>query len=455
MAQKSNLTIEVLSIIGGILTAIFFLGFLALASILRSEISCLITGSILIITTLIINRRLTKPFLDAMNITCYIAGCILAGFGMSSNIDVLFIVLIGISIVTMLLSKGFILTFLSVVSFYTALFGEITNLLSPPNPLNVAIVPIMAVFLFVNLLETKILSHTNGDLSKYKPIHSGLFVSCVLALGGLSINYLTQSSNDWIISVFMLAGILITVYKIMQVMQVKSLIHQVCIYLLCILICLPSLHAPYLSGSILLILICFHYGYKAECAAALLLFIYAISKYYYDLEKRQDMKKYSSILIIANLVLLLVYFNWSVYQKEQTLKEGQLVLLQLAPVDPRSLMQGDYMRLSYKEANSELTDGQEAKRGYVVLKLDHNHVGKIMRLQESPEPVNENEIVLKYKTINGRLFLGAESFFFEEGQDSVYNDAAYGGLRVDSKGESLLVGLYDEDFRQIKPYRSK
>lgn len=44
---------------------------------------------------------------------------------------------------------------------------------------------------------------------------------------------------------------------------------------------------------------------------------------------------------------------------------------------------------------------------------------------------------------------------FEEGQDSVYNDAAYGGLRVDSKGESLLVGLYDEDFRQIKPYRSK
>ena len=152
------------------------------------------------------------------------------------------------------------------------------------------------------------------------------------------------------------------------------------------------------------------------------------------------MKKYSRILIIANLILLLGYFNWSVYQKEQTLKEGQLVLLQLAPVDPRSLMQGDYMRLNYKEANSELINRQKAKRGYAVLKLD---------------PVNENEIVLKYKTINGRLFLGAESFFFEEGQDSVYNRAAYGGLRVDNKGQSLLVGLYDKDFRQIKPYRGK
>ena len=155
------------------------------------------------------------------------------------------------------------------------------------------------------------------------------------------------------------------------------------------------------------------------------------------------MKKYSRILIIANLILLLGYFNWSVYQKEQTLKEGQLVLLQLAPVDPRSLMQGDYMRLNYKEANSELINRQKAKRGYAVLKLDKNHVGEIIRLQESLEP------------INGRLFLGAESFFFEEGQDSVYNRAAYGGLRVDNKGQSLLVGLYDKDFRQIKPYRGK
>ena len=237
MAQKSNLTIEVLSIIGGVLTAIFFLGFLVLSSILRSETSCLITGSILIITTLFVNRLLTKPFLDAMNITCYIAGCILAGYGMNRNMDVLFIVLIGISVVTMLLSKGFILTFLSVISFYMALFGEITNLFSSLNPLNVAAVPIIAIFLFVNLSETKILSYTNGDFSKYKPIHSGLFVSCVLSLAGLSVNYLTKSTNDWIISVFMLVGILLMVYKIVQVMQVKSPVHQVCIYLLCILIC--------------------------------------------------------------------------------------------------------------------------------------------------------------------------------------------------------------------------
>ena len=57
----------------------------------------------------------------------------------------------------------------------------------------------------------------------------------------------------------------------MQVMKVDHPVNQVGIYILCIVICLPTVFAPYLSGSLLLILICFHYGYKAECAASLLL----------------------------------------------------------------------------------------------------------------------------------------------------------------------------------------
>lgn len=161
------------------------------------------------------------------------------------------------------------------------------------------------------------------------------------------------------------------------------------------------------------------------------------------------MKKYSRILIIANLVLLLGYFNWSVYKKEQTLKNGQLVLLELAPVDPRSLMQGDYMRLNYQEASSNLINDETATRGYAILKTDSHQVGKLIRLQNSLEPVNSNELVVKYKIVQNRIFLGSESFFFEEGQDTLYQNAKYGGLKVDDKGESLLIGLYDEYLQPI------
>ena len=66
---------------------------------------------------------------------------------------------------------------------------------------------------------------------------------------------------------------------------------------------------------------------------------------------------------------------------------------------------------------------------------------------------NHNELIINYKIVNDRLFLGAESFFFEEGQDTLYQKATYGGLKVNAKGESLLVGLYDKDFLLIKPDR--
>ena len=165
------------------------------------------------------------------------------------------------------------------------------------------------------------------------------------------------------------------------------------------------------------------------------------------------MKKYNRILIIANLILLLGYFNWSVFKKEQTLKDGQLVLLPLAPVDPRSLMQGDYMSLNYEvnSLSSALINEQTAAQGYAILRTDSNQVGQPIRLQDALTPLYANEIAIRYKIVNKRIFLGAESFFFEEGQDSLYQNARYGGLQIDDKGQSLLIGLYDENFQRIQP----
>ena len=282
MTQKHSLTIQAVSIIGGILTAIFFLGFLALARILRSDISCLIVGSILILATLTISRMVIRSFLDAMNITLYIAGCVLIGFGINASINILFITLMGISILTFLLSRGFILPFLSVILFNISFFGEAAHVFSSFYPLQIAVVPILALFLFANIFETKLFEciGTENYFSKYKPFHFGLFISGIVSLGGLSINYLISETNSWlvycILSVCIWIGILIMVQRIMQVMKVNNPVNQIGI-------CLPTVFAPYLSGSLLLILICFHYGYKAECAASLLLFIYAVSKYYYDL----------------------------------------------------------------------------------------------------------------------------------------------------------------------------
>lgn len=162
------------------------------------------------------------------------------------------------------------------------------------------------------------------------------------------------------------------------------------------------------------------------------------------------MKKYKWFIILLNLVLLLLYFNYSVMKKEELLKDGQLVLLELTPVDPRSLMQGDYMALSYK-----ITDNIHAenipKRGYCVVLLNPNGVANKVRYQKDITPLNKDEYLIEYSSTNNwNINIGAESFFFQEGHGEKYEEAKYGGVKIDKNGNSLLIGLYDEHLKKIE-----
>ena len=162
------------------------------------------------------------------------------------------------------------------------------------------------------------------------------------------------------------------------------------------------------------------------------------------------MKKYKWIIILINLIILLGLFNNSMIQKEELLTDGQLVLLELVPVDPRSLMQGDYMRLNYSISNNVDT-GSISKRGFCVVKLKENGVAEKVRIQEKRIPINDDEFLIKYTSREWRgINIGAESYFFQEGEAKKYEKAKYGGIKVDNKGNSLLVGLYDENRIEIE-----
>jgi len=162
------------------------------------------------------------------------------------------------------------------------------------------------------------------------------------------------------------------------------------------------------------------------------------------------MKKYKWLIILLNLVLLLIYFNYSVVKKEELLKDGQLILLELAPLDPRSLMQGDYMALRYK-ISENLDYETMSKRGYCVVRIDTNGVAEKERFQDKQTPLSEGEYLIGYNAANSwNVYIGAESFFFQEGQAEKYEKAKYGGIKIDKNGNSLLIGLYDEQQRKIE-----
>lgn len=162
------------------------------------------------------------------------------------------------------------------------------------------------------------------------------------------------------------------------------------------------------------------------------------------------MKKYKWLIIALNLIVLIVFINYSILKKENILSEGKLVLLELAPVDPRSLMQGDYMRLSYAIAEGDGDLDSIPTRGYCVVKLDSVGVAQKVRLQEGKEPMNEDEYVILYTKSDWSLNIGAESYFFQEGEADKYALAKYGGLKIDRAGNNVLEGLYDENRKRIK-----
>ncbi|MEM1358677.1 MAG: GDYXXLXY domain-containing protein [Bacteroidota bacterium] len=161
------------------------------------------------------------------------------------------------------------------------------------------------------------------------------------------------------------------------------------------------------------------------------------------------MKPFAKALILLNLGLLLAYLCYYVVGKEKTLREGDLLLLELAPVDPRSLIQGDYMDLNYAISRG-INNDSIPRKGYVVVRRNTEGVAEKLRLQPTTDPLAEGEYLINYTRPNWRINIGAESYFFQEGTASTYEAAKYGGLRVDNRGNSLLVGLYDEERRLLK-----
>ncbi len=158
-------------------------------------------------------------------------------------------------------------------------------------------------------------------------------------------------------------------------------------------------------------------------------------------------------LLWINLLAFLSGANWIIFGKEDHLHSGRMVLLEAAQYDPRSLMQGDYMALTYPVCNEIDAQIEAAARGegQVVLRVDADNVGHFRRLHAA-ESLAADEILLHYRIRWGRankVRVAAEEFFFQEGLATEFARASYAELRVTAAGRTLLVGLRDDQRRRI------
>jgi uncharacterized membrane-anchored protein len=155
-------------------------------------------------------------------------------------------------------------------------------------------------------------------------------------------------------------------------------------------------------------------------------------------------------LVVGGLVLVVGVSGALIADKERVLANGAEVLLELAPVDPRSLIQGDYMALDYA-INREIGEQQRVwpRNGHIVVRLDSLGVARFVRRHGTATPLRPGEQLLTYRRRRGRAQIGTDAFHFQEGHAHRYASARYGELRVAPSGTSVLVGLRDSTRRPL------
>lgn len=161
------------------------------------------------------------------------------------------------------------------------------------------------------------------------------------------------------------------------------------------------------------------------------------------------MKKYNVFIVIINLILVLFLFNYSACSKDKIIKNSDLFLLKLSPVDPRSLMQGDYMALNYEVLDS-INHSTTLPNAYIVFNLLENRVAQFVRIQEEKLPLSENEYLLQYHKVANGFSINADAFYFQEGKAKQYEDAKYGAVKINKEGHAILLYLCDETFEKIE-----
>lgn len=166
------------------------------------------------------------------------------------------------------------------------------------------------------------------------------------------------------------------------------------------------------------------------------------------------MKKIRFIPIILAVTSILL-FAVMIITHEHHIRHAQSIFVKLKPVDPRSLIQGDYMVLNYDlnlhDMSNQDIQNHSSLISYVYLDAQQRVIKTNLELQQSRQVIEPLKLVLKNPNNQlDSLYPAANSFLFAEGLGACYNNAKYAHLRVNSNGKAVLVELVDLNLQPLQ-----
>lgn len=179
------------------------------------------------------------------------------------------------------------------------------------------------------------------------------------------------------------------------------------------------------------------------------------------------MKKMIPLWLAAfSIALFLIMIG----RHEWHLAHSGSIYVKLKPVDPRSILQGDYMALNYQLYFAELSPAMELIEDHLpsdtakayfynqpsilsYVQLDAQR--RVIQTRFDPQLLNDYpgasaKLVLRnpHNTFEG-LYPAARSFLFAEGLEPCYRNAQFAELKVRENGQPLLVNLVGENLKAL------
>ncbi|CUA80395.1 GDYXXLXY domain-containing protein [Anoxybacillus suryakundensis] len=158
-------------------------------------------------------------------------------------------------------------------------------------------------------------------------------------------------------------------------------------------------------------------------------------------------QKWLPLLVV--IMLQVVFITYVTLDKEQHIRYGQQIKLQLEPIDPRSLIQGDYVRLQYEISTIEGMN--EWGKAQVILRKDETGVHRFVgvyslngNLRHSAM-YREGDVLVNGHIYGNTIIYGIETYFVPEktGGD-MQQSARFAYVRVSKTGDALLEKVSEQ-----------
>ena len=116
--DKSSLAIKVLTILGGFLASLAFLGFLAIAGLYESKVGIVVFGLLFMVAAIFLNLAFDKLIYDTLSVFTYVLGYCLIGTGLSMlevNANIISILFVFMAVSVLFITQNYIISFISVL----------------------------------------------------------------------------------------------------------------------------------------------------------------------------------------------------------------------------------------------------------------------------------------------------------------------------------------------------